>query len=462
MERIQIIWFKRDLRIQDNPLLSLDFCFPVLPIFIFDKNLLQKLPKNDRRVSFILDQITKLKENLIKINLNLALFSGAPLQIFDYLSHQYQIVNIFSSTDNDPYSKQRDVELSRKYNLKIKFDNFIIDPEKIKTKQGKVYTVFTHFKNAVKEIVEELRTYKTLEISPRLKLAHYDKFNQIIEIENTKVLFKPVDIKSIGFERQKVDFDGVIKTPQELLSQFSKVIDDYETIRNLPSLRGTSLLSTHLRFGTISIRELVRWALVNNANTFLSELIWRDFFNYILYNFPETTNENLQKNVKIEWSNNTDNFERFVRAETGIPLVDAGIRELVQTGYMHNRVRMVVASFLTKNLLIDWKWGEDFFARHLFDYETSSNVGNWQWVAGVGTDPRSATRIFNPFLQSKKFDPECEYIYRYVPELRNIPPIKIHDPEFIFNSKILGYPKPIIKDLKSCTLAFSLAYKKNT
>lgn len=460
MEKVNIVWFRRDLRIEDNPILNNVSTHKVLPIFIFDKNILDKLTPDDRRVTFIFDQVISLKRNLQKHKLNLAIFFGRPVEVLNFLSKKFEINTIFASTDNDPYSKLRDEEVSKRFPLKIVFDNFLINPEKVKTNQGNIYTVFTHFKNAVKDLVEQYRNYSPIKFLPNLILAEYDHYNSIVEVDGSIFLEKPIEIQSIGFIRQNLTFEGVLKSPKELLDAFSEIVQNYDNLRNFPYLRGTSLLSIHLRFGTISIRELLNWALRHNAYSYVSELIWREFFNYILFHFPETITENLQKNVSIEWQNNLEYLERWKNGETGIPLVDAGIRELIQTGYMHNRVRMVVASFLTKNLLIDWKLGEEFFARYLLDYETSSNIGNWQWVAGVGTDPRSATRIFNPFLQSKKFDPDCTYIYKYVPELKKIPPENIHNPEFILNSKINGYCQPLIKDIKTSTLAFHLAYKR--
>ncbi|ROL57423.1 deoxyribodipyrimidine photo-lyase [Bacteroidetes/Chlorobi group bacterium Naka2016] len=460
MEKVNILWFRRDLRTRDNPILFIKDSTKVLPIFIFDKNILKNLNPEDRRISFLFDQVLNLKKELKDKNLDLALFFGTPANVFDYLCTMFDIFNIYSSSDNDPYSKERDNQIHKLFNLKIVHDNFLLQPETIKSKDGKSYTVFTHFKNAVSPIVELFRNYQIPSHFPQFKLAEYQNFNQIIEVENGQANPKPIEITSLGFKRTKIEFEGALKTPQQLLSDFEKIADNYDKIRNFPSVRGTSLLSVHLRFGTISIRELFRWALEKNYNSFVSELIWREFFNYILFNFPKTINENLQKNIKVEWKNNLNDFEKWKNGETGIPLVDAGIRELVQTGYMHNRVRMVVASLLTKNLLIDWKLGEEFFAEYLFDYETSSNIGNWQWVAGVGTDPRSATRIFNPFIQSKKFDPDCQYIYKYVPELKNIPPDSIHSYDFIFNNKIPNYSKPIIKDLNATRIEFFRAYKK--
>ncbi len=459
MEKVQIVWFRRDLRLEDNLILNQEFNYPLLPIFIFDTNILKKLSVIDARITFIFDQVIKLKQDLKKIQLDLAIFYGKPSEVLNYLSNMYEIKEIICSSDNDPYSIQRDSEISRKFNLKIVFDNFLIEPGKVQSKQGHIFTIFTHFKNAVAPIVNEFSEYNSFE-HKRVKLAEYESYDKIIQLNGTLAHQAPLVIDSIGFKRQKLSFDGVLKTPYELLEEFSKSVAKYDEIRNFPSVRGTSLLSTHLRFGTISVRLLAKWALKHNAIGFVSELIWREFFNYLLFHHPETIKENLQKNVKVEWKNNPEHIQRWENAQTGIPLVDAGIRELIETGYMHNRVRMVVASFLTKNLLIDWRYGEEFFAKYLFDYEISSNVGNWQWVAGVGTDPRSATRIFNPFIQSQKFDPNCDYIYKWVSELRNIPAEKIHNPEFILNSKVQGYVKPLIKDLKTSTLAFKIAYKR--
>ncbi|MCX7909776.1 MAG: DNA photolyase family protein [Ignavibacteria bacterium] len=460
MEKINIAWFRRDLRISDNPVLNYTSELPLLPIFIFDKDILKNLPTTDRRITFIFDQVISLKNELAKFNSNLAIFYGKPIDIFNYLSQNHYINSIFASTDNDPYSKARDNEISKSYNLILIFDNFLVNPEDVKTNEGTTYKIFSHYKNSVKGLIEKLKYYHRLQIPNKINTPNYNGFEVLTEIDNGKIIVKPLTIESLGFERQKIIFEGAIKSPKKLLEEFSTTVNNYQELRNFPSLRGTSLLSTHLRFGTISIRELVSWAYKQNANSFIDELIWREFFNYILFHYPETTYENFQKNIIVNWQNNPVYFERWKNAETGIPLVDAGIRELTQTGFMHNRIRMVVASFLTKNLLIDWKLGEEFFSRYLFDYETSSNIGNWQWVAGVGTDPRSAYRIFNPFLQSKKFDPNCDYIFKFVPELRKISPQQIHNPEYILNNKILGYSTPIIKDIRMANMNFYLSYLK--
>ncbi|MGB9852792.1 MAG: cryptochrome/photolyase family protein [Candidatus Kapaibacteriota bacterium] len=459
MEKIIVIWFRRDLRTEDNPLLAICQPYPVLPIFIFDKNILKKLPLNDRRITFLFEQIINLKHKLMSIGLDLAVFYAEPTSVFDYLNTQFEIDKIYASTDNDPYSNQRDNQIKNAFNLNFVQDNFVVEPENIRTKEGKPYTIFTHFRNAVSPKIESYSNYATLTPASELKLAKYEHYDRILEIENQIATKKEFDIASLGFKKEKICFEGALKSPQQLLEEFSKIVIDYDRVRNIPSIRGTSLLSVHLRFGTISIRELFRWATRNNYHSFVSELIWREFFNYILYHFPETISKNLNKKVNIRWQNNKEHYERWKNGETGIPIVDAGIRELIETGYMHNRVRMIVASFLTKNLLVDWRLGEEFFSKYLFDYELSSNVGNWQWVAGVGTDPRSATRIFNPFLQSQKFDPECKYIYMFLPQLRKIPPSKIHNQEYIFNNRISNYPAPLIKDLKLSKLQFSLAYK---
>ncbi|MCX7879756.1 MAG: DNA photolyase family protein [Ignavibacteria bacterium] len=451
MEKVQVLWFRRDLRVEDNPLLSCSPEVPVLPIFIFDKNILASLPSDDRRVTFIFDQIQNLKRKLKDLYLDLAVFYGKPIEVFEFLSHKFNIVAIYASSDNESYSKNRDNSIKTKFPFYEIFDNFLLEPNKIYTQQNKVYQIFTHFKNAVIDRVMSYENLAPFEVPKNLQLINFT-YDKIIELEGSKFEQKPFELSSIGFSPQTLKFLPARMEPRAILEEFSKVIDKYDELRNIPSVNGTSKLSVHLRFGTISIRDVLRWASKHNAKSFISELIWREFFNYLLYHFPDLESENFRKNLNINWINDENFIKRWRNAETGIPFVDAGIRELLETGYMHNRVRMVVASFLTKNLHVHWKIGEEFFAKHLLDYEVSSNIGNWQWISGVGTDPRSAYRTFNPFLQSLKFDPNCEYIYKFLPVLKVINPKNIHNPKFLLENSVKGYPKPILANIAKSKL----------
>ncbi|CUT03727.1 cryptochrome/photolyase family protein [Candidatus Kryptobacter tengchongensis] len=452
--KVDILWFRRDLRTKDNPLLSLPESY-VLPVFIFDKNILGKLPKDDKRITFIFDKVIKLKNNLKSLGLDLAIFYGKPLDVFDLISERYQIRKIFASGDWDSYARERDRQISSKYNLQLVHDNFLIEPNLIYNLQGKPYTVFSHFEKAVSKLIYE---HAKLEYKPKetLNLADFE-YSKIIKVCETLELL-PIDIKSIGFEKQTLTFEGAIKEPKELLDRFEKQVDFYEENRNYPFLNATSLLSVHLRFGTISVREIFRWAIEHDKKgKFISELIWREFFNYILYHYPYSEFENFRKDITVDWREDHKKFEAWKKGLTGFPLVDAGMRQLEQEGYIHNRVRMVVASFLTKNLHIDWRLGEEYFSLKLLDYEASSNIGNWQWNAGVGTDTK--IRFFNPFLQSLKFDPNGDYIKRYIPELRKLDPKYLHSQEFFVKEKISGYPKPLV-DLKQSISKFKEIYRR--
>lgn len=452
--KIDIIWFRRDLRIHDNPILS-HAELPVMPIFIFDTNILSELPKDDRRVTFIFDKVIELKKSLKKIGFDLAIFYGKPSDVFDYISKKYEIRKIFASGDNDSYARSRDKEIASKYNFVLVHDNFLLRPHEILNSKGETYKIFSHFEKAVLDAVPTLANVKYL---PEFKSKLVDfEYSNILKINNVVELL-PLELESIGFERQELVFEGAVKSAEELLRRFERYINSYGEQRDYPALNATSLLSVHLRFGTISIREVFRWALTyDKSGKFISELIWREFFNYILYHHPEIEFDNFRKDVIANWENNEEKFELWKKGLTGIPLVDAGMRQLEMEGYMHNRVRMVVASFLTKNLHIDWRFGEKYFAMKLLDYEASSNVGNWQWNAGTGTDTK--LRFFNPFLQSKKFDPSGEYIKKYVPELRHIKIEHLHDENFFLNEKIEGYPKPIV-NLKESVARFKEIYKR--
>lgn len=435
-ERIEILWFKRDLRIDDNPILSRPN-LAVLPIFIFDENILKNLPKNDKRVNFIFENVLNLKEKLKEINLDLAIFYGKPKDVFDFLSEKFEIVKIYSSSDNDIYSKKRDELIKSKYNLQIIFDNFLIEPEKILSREGKPIKVFYFFLKKAENLIysNPIKKYDNFEI---LRKADFD-YNSLIYLKNKTAENRKLQIESLNFEKEKIKFQGANSNPSILLKRFEKIIENYELERDFPYKNSTSLLSVHIRFGTISIREVLYWALKQkNHKVFLRELLWREFFNYIFFHFPKIKETGLRES-NINWIDDEKLFTKWKRAETGIPLVDAGLRQLEEEGFIHNRVRMVVSDFLVKKLRIDWRLGEEYFALKLLDYEASSNVGNWQWVSGIGADPKSLYRSFNPFIQSKKYDKDGFYIKKYLPELKDIPISKLHNPKFFQENKIKNY-----------------------
>lgn len=402
---MNLFWFRRDLRLDDNAglfeALSDD---ETLPIFIFDKNILEDLPKDDARVTFISELLDKIQSGLKKEKKSLAVFHDDPEKVFKKLISENKIKAVFTNHDYEPYAKNRDSEISKFLKSKdIEFHTFkdqvIFEKDEIVKDDGKPYVVYTPFSKKWKEKFTEKQVEGFASEKKLDKIAKHD--------------YPYLSLKDIGFKKSEIkveDFD--IST---------KVIENYKETRDFPSIDGTSHLSPHLRFGAVSIRKMVKTANKYKQETFLSELIWREFFMQILWHFPNTVTESFRpKYDNIKWRNNEKEFKSWCEGKTGYPIVDAGMRQLNTTGNMHNRVRMVVASFLCKHLLIDWRWGEAYFAEQLLDYEQSSNIGNWQWAAGSGVDAAPYFRIFNPSEQVKKFDKDFKYIKKWVPEFQEI------------------------------------------
>lgn len=402
---MNVFWFRRDLRLDDNAglfgALSDD---KTLPIFIFDKNILEDLPKDDARVTFISELLDKIQSGLKKEKKSLAVFYDEPEKVFKKLISDNQIKAVFANNDYEPYAKNRDSEIAKFLKSKgIEFHTFkdqvIFEKDEIIKDDGKPYVVYTPFSKKWKErftekLVEEFPSEKKLE-----KIAKHD--------------YPYLSLKDIGFKKSEIKVEN--------FDVSAKVIENYKETRDFPSIDGTSHLSPHLRFGAVSIRKMVKTAKKYKQETFLNELIWREFFMQILWHFPNTVTESFRpKYDNIKWRNNEKEFKSWCEGKTGYPIVDAGMRQLNATGNMHNRVRMVVASFLCKHLLIDWRWGEAYFAEKLLDYEQSSNIGNWQWAAGSGVDAAPYFRIFNPSEQVKKFDKDFKYIKKWVPEFQEI------------------------------------------
>lgn len=401
-QKINIFWFRRDLRLKDNHGLfeALQSGNQVLPIFIFDEEILSKLEnKSDKRVDFIFQALETLNAFLKEKNAGIQYFYGKPLQIFEEISKNYLVEKVFTNEDYEPYALQRDAEISfflKSKNIEFQTykDQVIFAKNEVLKDDGNPYTIYTPYSK------------KWLDL---LKEEDYKPFPSEKFLENlVKKIPENFGLEKIGFQKT----DLVFKKPELDLD----LIKNYENTRNFPSIKGTSELSVHLRFGTIGIRTLI--SKIKNVNfTFLKELIWREFFMQILYHFPKSANHAFKEKYEfIEWKNNEEDFKKWCDGKTGFPLVDAGIRELNETGFMHNRVRMVVASFLVKDLLIDWKWGETYFAEKLLDYDMAQNVGNWQWCAGSGCDSAPYFRIFNPEEQQKKFDKDFKYIKKWIPE----------------------------------------------
>ncbi len=418
-EKVSLFWFRRDLRLDDNTGLieALKARSPVLPIFIFDTEILENLPRNDARVSFIYAILQKMRNELtLKYSSSIAIYYGNPMGIFDTLIKQYSIDSVFTNHDYEPYAKVRDTsirELLQKNGIGFKSfkDQVIFEKDEIVKSDGTPYVVYTPYKNKWKASFDA----KTHLSSINTK-ANFDNFIKQSDLPN-------VSLKDIGFESSR------IKVPDYHLSLES--IEKYEETRNYPAIKkGTSRIGPHLRFGTVSIRKVIDFVITVKNEVYLNELIWREFFMQILWHFPKTINYAFKpKYDRIQWRNNKDEFEKWKIGQTGYPFVDAGMRELNETGFMHNRVRMLVASFLCKHLLIDWRWGEAFFAEKLLDYDLSANVGNWQWAAGSGVDAAPYFRIFNPTTQIEKFDRQKEYINDWVPELQ----------EFTYPEKIVDH-----------------------
>ncbi|MDN3687206.1 cryptochrome/photolyase family protein [Cyclobacterium jeungdonense] len=403
MDKITLFWFRRDLRLEDN--LGLYYAHQnekrVLPLFIFDTEILDKLEdKTDARVQFIHEQVQRLRDELASYQSSLLVRQGKPLEVFQSLTQEYNIQNVYTNRDYEPYARKRDKEVAAFlqgegidfYDFK---DQVIFETDEITTDKGDFYKVFTPYSKRWLQKFEQARI--TLVNLDGRKKSFYQ----------TKPMPLP-SLRAIGFEASEI----ILPSPKV----DNNLIRKYDQTRNFPAIAGTSRLGIHLRFGTISIRKLALEAAQLN-DTFLNELIWREFYMMILYHNPEVVDRAFKPAYdRIPWRNDEKEFSCWCEGKTGYPLVDAGMRELNATGYMHNRVRMVTASFLTKHLLIDWRWGEAYFAKRLLDYELSSNNGGWQWAAGTGTDAQPYFRIFNPASQLEKFDKDRKYVKRWVPE----------------------------------------------
>ncbi|WP_047545585.1 cryptochrome/photolyase family protein [Psychroserpens sp. Hel_I_66] len=401
---LNIFWFRRDLRLDDNIgfFEALRSEHPVLPIFIFDSEILDQLPEDDARVNFIYDTLQKMRSNLQdERDSSIAMYHGKPLDIYKKLVEDYDINTVFTNHDYEPYARERDKEIKsflKDHDIDFKTfkDQVIFEKDEVVKKDGDPYVVYTPYMKVWKENFKDydLKIYYTNDYLDNL-------------VKNTRL--PNLDLAEIGFKKSSQQIEEYTVTPT--------LIQEYEDTRNFPAKDSTSRLGPHLRFGTVSVRKMVKKAIAEKNEIFWQELIWREFFMQILWHYPDTTKESFKsKYDRIEWRNNEDEFKKWCEGKTGYPFVDAGMRQLNQTGFMHNRVRMLVGSFLCKHLLIDWRWGEAYFAEKLHDYEMSSNVGNWQWVAGSGVDAAPYFRIFNPTTQIDKFDKDRTYIKKFVPE----------------------------------------------
>ncbi len=408
-DQVNVFWFRRDLRLDDNVGFyeALQADLPVVPLFIFDKEILDKLPEDDARVTFIYEELQRMREQLQeKHDSSLAMYYGKPEDVWQQIISDYEVKNVFTNRDYEPYAKERDEKIEQlladhSIGFKTFKDQVIFEKSDVVKNDGDPYVVYTPYKNKWLERFEEEH-----QDADHLKIYYTSSFLDHC-IKNSRL--PNLTLSDMGFKKSSIEVPAYDVTPT--------TIEEYEETRNYPAKDGTTRLGVYLRFGVVSPRKMVKKGLQSKNKVFLSELIWREFFMQILYHYPETRDNAFRsKYDRIEWRNNEEEFEKWKTGNTGYKLVDAGMRELNQTGYMHNRVRMLVASFLCKHLLIDWRWGETYFAEKLLDYEMSSNVGNWQWAAGSGVDAAPYFRIFNPITQKDKFDKQRDYINQYVPE----------------------------------------------
>ncbi len=402
MAKVNIYWMRRDLRFKDNHALfeALEADEPVVPLFIFDRDILDELPEDDARVTFIYERLEDLRD---KIDGQVFEFIyDEPLKAWEQVIEKYEVKKVFANHDYEPYADERDQQVRDLLEgHDIVFETFkdqvIFEKLEVAKDDGTAYRVFTPYKKVW------LSKYK------KEGEQHFLSENRLSHILEGQPKFKLPTLKKMGFSGFKYE-----DMPTKVVNK--RTLQNYEDKRDFPAEEGTTRIGLHLRFGTVSIRDLVAKAM-DESEVYLSELIWREFYAMILANFPHVVSEAFKaKYDNVPWRNDEKGFEKWCKGETGYPMVDAGMRQLNQTGYMHNRVRMVVASFLTKHLLIDWRWGEAYFAEKLLDYELASNNGGWQWAAGTGTDAQPYFRVFNPESQFNKFDPDEHYVKKWVPE----------------------------------------------
>jgi deoxyribodipyrimidine photo-lyase len=416
-QKVSLFWFRRDLRLEDNKALNaaLNSGNIVLPLFIFDQEILNKLEVNDARVAFIHQCLESINRKLTALRSGLSVYTGRPSDVFKKLLAEFDLEAVYTNADYEPYALKRDSEISDllgKHNIPLRTfkDQVIFEPNEVLKGDGQPYLVYTPY----------MKSWRAKLAETAITIDSEFKGGNLIQRET----FPWISLRELGFEKSAITVQNADLS--------SSLIDNYQANRNTPSKSGTSRLGPHLRFGTVSIRKMIMLGLESKDDTFLKELVWREFFMQILFHFPHSSTQCFKPQYdRIEWRNNPEEFQKWCEGQTGYPLVDAGMRELNATGFMHNRVRMLVGSFLCKHLLIDWRLGEAYFASKLLDYEMSSNVGNWQWVAGCGVDAAPYFRIFNPHTQIDKFDPKHLYIKKWVPELNELTyPLPMVDHKF--------------------------------
>jgi deoxyribodipyrimidine photo-lyase len=484
-----LVWLRRDLRLQDHPALNqaMQDAQKISFAFVFDTTILKSLPKDDRRLTFIWQSLLDIQSELNQMvekyhaapqNIQVICLHGEPVAEIPKLAEALKVDVVYSNEDYEPSAIKRDTSIQSKLkyqNIEFKQyrDHVLVPHDQIWTMQEKPFTVFSPYKRAVlKYLQDHPYCLDVVKIEPKelaLQLVGYQMQHQLLL--ESGLDFKMIDLAKdpmniIGFQMQDLVMTAGIKGAQKLWLDFQQRLDNYHQTRDFPSIKGVSYLSTHLRFGTVGIRELGEYTYAKlpddvkektGASTWFSELLWHDFFSYILFHFPHVATGKSFNPIyqNLRWRDDSDFFKAWCDGQTGFTIVDAGMRQLNQTGYMHNRLRMICASFLVKDLGIDWRWGEAYFAEKLLDFDFASNNGGWQWAASTGCDPQPYFRIFNPHLQGAKFDEDGKFIRRYIPELESlaaIDPIYLHDlaavPPMILSEAgiVLGehYPKPIV------------------
>lgn len=430
--------FRRDLRLDDNTALirACDLSDYVIPCFILDDRQLYNNPyRGDNAVQFMIQSLRDLNNELVKKGSRLYLFKGIAEDVVETLIKEENINAVFFNRDYTPFSTMRDGkirEICKRYNrdCNIYADALMNEPEMVVTQDGRPYTIYSHY----------LKKARMFAVSSPLKNKFNNYYTKNIKSEEPHSILDTIIVN----ENPHLFLKGGRKEALNLLLKIAH-LQHYDETRNIPAVQGTSLLSAHIKFGTVSIREVYHTANnhLKNPDSFINELYWRDFFTSIAFHFPHVFKGAFHKQYDaLQWANDKEKFELWTNGLTGFPIVDAGMRQLNTTGWMHNRVRMIVASFLVKDLHIDWRWGERYFATKLIDYDPSVNNGNWQWAASTGCDAQPYFRIFNPWLQQKKYDPECEYIKRWIPELQIVSLKDIHN--WVYSGSSVKYPKPIL------------------
>lgn len=456
---ISIVWLRRNLRLHDNKPLSIAAHRQekILPIFIFDTHLLKRFSDPyDRRLSFLANILFNLNKKLQSFGGEIIILHGNSIEIVPTLVEALSVQNIYADEDFEPDNIKRDQSLAEKIhglaNIELFCDHLLFRSQEIVNKQGEPYKIFTSYMQEFRRRItkESLSEYEC-DLSSRLATIDKEKLKasglKIVEMDES-----PEGIlKQIGYNHIEDKLWLADVGYKTLLYFINNKVETYKDNRDHLDVEGTSRLSPYLRFGLISVRECYRLAL-DVSDIWVNELIWREFYAAILYHFPHTQSQEFIEKYRwrIPWRNNRELWHKFIRGQTGYPVIDAAVRQLLQEGWMHNRARMIVASFLTKNLLTDWRLGEKFFARYLMDYELASNIGGWQWSASCGTDPHPYFRVFNPFLQGQKFDPQGEYIKKYVPKLKAVEPKLLHAPEPIhgYYEHIVDYQESRIKAIE--------------